>query len=77
MLAIRAAGLFDGFSETAVEQPVVLLDNGKIVSVQPHGEPPSHTEVVDLGDAWLMPGMIDAHLHLCFDASADPVAALA
>jgi imidazolonepropionase-like amidohydrolase len=77
MLAIRAAGLFDGSSETEVERPVVLLDGGKIVSIRPHGEPPSHIEVVDLGEAWLMPGMIDAHLHLCFDASADPVGALA
>jgi len=77
MLAIRAAGLFDGSSETAVQRPVVLLDAGKIVSIQPHGQPPSQMEVVDLGEAWLMPGMIDAHLHLCFDASADPVGALA
>jgi imidazolonepropionase-like amidohydrolase len=77
MLAIRAAGLFDGFSQTAVQQPVVLVDAGKIVSVQPHGLPPSDAEVVDLGEAWLMPGMIDAHLHLCFDAGTDPVGALA
>jgi len=48
MLAIRAAGLFDGSSQTAVQRPVVLLDAGKIVSIQPHGEPPSHTEAVDL-----------------------------
>src|SRR5262245_60087744 len=77
MLAIRAAGLFDGASETAVQRPVVLVDEGKIVSVRAHGVAPSDAEVVDLGEAWLMPGMIDAHLHLCFDAGTDPVGALA
>jgi imidazolonepropionase-like amidohydrolase len=77
MLAIRAAGLFDGISETVAQRPVVLVDAGKIVSVQPFGQPPSQVEVVDLGEAWLVPGLIDAHVHLCFDASADPVGALA
>lgn len=77
MLALRAAGLFDGHSPTSMIRPTVLVEAGKIVAVQEDGEPPSHAEVVDLGNAWLMPGMVDAHLHLCFDASADPVGALA
>jgi imidazolonepropionase-like amidohydrolase len=34
-------------------------------------------DVVDLGDATLLPGLIDTHVHLAFDSSADPVAALA
>jgi imidazolonepropionase-like amidohydrolase len=31
---------------------------------------------VDLGDATLLPGLIDVHQHLAFDASGDPVARL-
>lgn len=31
--------------------------------------------VLDFGpDAWLLPGLIDTHVHLVFDGSADPVA---
>lgn len=75
MLAIRAARLFDGVSETLVERPVVLTDNGKIVAIQQ--DLPEQGQVIDLGEAFLVPGMIDAHTHLCFDASIDPVSALA
>ena len=32
--------------------------------------------MLDLGDVTLLPGLIDAHVHLGFDASRDPVAQL-
>ena len=34
------------------------------------------TEMLDLGDVTLLPGLIDIHQHLAFDASDDPVAHL-
>ncbi len=34
-------------------------------------------ELVDLGDVTLLPGLIDVHQHLAFDASSDPVSQLA
>lgn len=76
MLAIRAARLFDGVSSTMLADPLVLVEHGQIVSVQAGGAPPPGTEVVDLGTATLLPGLIDAHLHLAFDASEDPVGRL-
>lgn len=33
-------------------------------------------EVLDPGDAYVMPGLIDAHLHLCFDSTDNPITAL-
>ncbi len=77
MLAIRAAWLFDGVSAAPVRRPVVLVEDGRVVSVLSGGEPPEHAQVVDLGEAHLIPGMIDSHLHLCFDAGTDVVGALA
>ncbi|WP_030437177.1 amidohydrolase family protein [Actinoplanes subtropicus] len=73
MLAIRAGRLFDGVDAAAVECPLVLIENGRILAVRSGTEPPAGAEVVDLGTATLLPGLIDSHAHLVFDASADPV----
>jgi imidazolonepropionase-like amidohydrolase len=77
MIAIRAGRLFDGVNARPVERPVVLIETGRIVAVLPGGQPPPDAQVVDLGAATLLPGLVDAHVHLVFDASLDPVAHLA
>lgn len=33
-------------------------------------------EIIDAGKDHVLPGLIDAHLHLCFDSSANPITAL-
>jgi imidazolonepropionase-like amidohydrolase len=76
VLGVRAGRLFDGAS-SVVEQPLVLIDGQRVVSVQAGAQPPAGTEVIDLGPATLLPGLIEAHLHLVFDASEDPVGRLA
>ena len=65
MLMVRAARLFDG--ERMVDQPNVLIDGGTIVDVSV--TVPADATTVDLGDATLLPGLIDCHQHLCFDGS--------
>lgn len=77
MLAIRAARLFNGVAAT--RDPLVLIDGERIVDVDMTGaaEPPTGAQLVDLGDVTLLPGLVDAHLHLALDASADPVGHLA
>lgn len=74
MLAIRAARLFDGVGPGLLPSPVVLVDGGRVVAVRSGGEPPPGADVVDLGGATLLPGLVDGHVHLAFDASADVVA---
>jgi imidazolonepropionase-like amidohydrolase len=50
------------------------IDNeGLIIDVRPRGTVASGAVVIDLGDVTLLPGLIDVHQHLAFDASADPV----
>jgi imidazolonepropionase-like amidohydrolase len=77
LTVIRAGSLFDGVSETLLADPVLVVDGPRIVAVDHGVEPPQGADVVDLAGATLLPGLIDTHIHLAFDASADPVAALA
>lgn len=72
LTALRAARLFDG--EHLVDDPVVVLDGDRVLSV---GAAVPGVEVTDLGDVTVLPGLIDTHVHLAFDASTDPVGALA
>jgi imidazolonepropionase-like amidohydrolase len=75
MLAIRAARAFDGVSAHLIERPLLLINDGRIMSVESgSAEPPVEADIADLGDTTLLPGLIDAHVHLGFDASRDPVA---
>lgn len=76
MFAIRAARLFDGVSSRLVERPAVMVDDGRIIEVRPGGAVPDLVDVVDLAGATLLPGLVDAHVHLIFDAGPDPVARL-
>ncbi len=77
MFAIRAAWLFDGVGSRLVERPAVLVEEGRIVAVHSGAPVPADLEVADFGQATLLPGLIDAHVHLAFDASPDPVGRLA
>jgi imidazolonepropionase-like amidohydrolase len=71
MLAIRAAQMFDGL--TLRGRPLVLIEGDRIADVDFTGaEPPARCELIDLAGATLLPGFIDTHMHLVFDASADP-----
>jgi imidazolonepropionase-like amidohydrolase len=76
LTALRAAWLFDGTGSVLIPDPVVVLDGTTIRAVSFGGSVPDGATVVDLAGATLLPGLIDTHVHLAFDASADPVANL-
>jgi imidazolonepropionase-like amidohydrolase len=78
MLAIRSARLFDGVADQLRVRPLILVDQGHITDVDTTGaEPPQGAALVDLGEATLLPGLVDSHSHLVLDASNDPVGHLA
>lgn len=66
---LKAARLFDGKSNSLVQPGLVVISEGKIQSVG--GAAPSGATVIDLGDATLLPGFIDAHTHLTMDFNPD------
>jgi imidazolonepropionase-like amidohydrolase len=67
-----------GAGEKAVTDAAVTVDAGRITYAGPRqGVGPDPGETVRLGDHMtLLPGLIDSHVHLAFDASSDPVAHL-
>lgn len=66
---LKAARLFDGKNDTLVQPGVVVVSGNKIQSIG--GPVPSAGTVIDLGDATLLPGFIDAHTHLTMDFNPD------
>lgn len=62
VVAVKAARLIDGTGAPARADVVVLVENGRIRSVG--GAIPAGARIVDLGDRTLLPGFIDAHVHL-------------
>ena len=60
---MRAGQVFDG--ERLVDLPTELVEDARVVAV---GESlPETVDVVDLGSATLLPGLVDCHQHLVFD----------
>lgn len=55
--------LIDGLSSTPRLDAVVLIEDDHIVAVGDRSIIPSGTEVIELGDATLLPGLINAHEH--------------
>jgi imidazolonepropionase-like amidohydrolase len=68
---IKAARMFDGKSGKVTSPGVVVVTDGKIAGSGASASVPTGSEVVDLGDATLMPGFIDAHTHLTMSDTYD------
>jgi imidazolonepropionase-like amidohydrolase len=66
----RARWIVDG-TGGPVHPGVVLLDGERIVDVIGPGAAPSDAEIEDLGEVAILPGLIDAHVHLIW-AGAEP-----
>ncbi len=68
---VRAARLYDGKSDTVVTPGVVVVSDGRIVGAGTRIDVPAGATVIELGDATLLPGLMDAHTHLSFESSLD------
>src|SRR5262245_48247499 len=71
VIALKAARIFDGKSNALMQDGVVVVEGDKIVDAGSNLPIPSSARVIDLGDATLCPGFMDAHTHLTSDFSGD------
>ncbi len=56
--------LFDGIHDEFYEGMKILVDGKNIAAIGPGIERPESAQVIDLSDAAVAPGMIDAHMHM-------------
>lgn len=63
-IVLKAARMYDGKSDRLVSPGVVVIIGKAIRSVGTNAAIPADAKVIDLGDATLLPGFIDAHTHL-------------
>ncbi|MEU8971267.1 amidohydrolase family protein [Streptomyces monashensis] len=77
---ITAGRVLLGPSATHVDDGAVLVSGGTIVAAGARDDVLAHTEpdcrTLEFPDATLLPGLIDCHVHLAFDAGPDPVTTL-
>jgi imidazolonepropionase-like amidohydrolase len=71
VVVLHAARMLDVAGEKIVTPGEVLVKGDRIVAVGAHVDRPAGAEVIDLGDATLMPGLIDAHVHLFLHVGAE------
>jgi imidazolonepropionase-like amidohydrolase len=68
--AIRAGTLIDPETGEAAKDQIILIEGGSISEIGPEVSIPTDAKLIDLTTQVVLPGLVDAHTHLC--SSIDP-----
>jgi len=76
-LVIRNSTLIDGLGRPPVESDCLMIEGTRIRSVGPlpagiELRDSKSVRVIDAAGQWIMPGLIDAHVHLSYGYSPVP-----
>src|SRR2546422_5321933 len=63
--AIKAGRLVDPDKGSVVRDRVIVIEGSRIKAVGPRLAIPGGARIIDLSDAVVLPGLFDAHTHLC------------
>lgn len=74
IVVLKAAQIIDGTGAEPIKNGVIVVTNNKITAVgtSANVKIPSGAKVIDLGNATLLPGFIDAHTHIVGRTLGDP-----
>jgi len=70
-IVLKAARVFTATSERVLAPGMVVVEGDHIARVGQNLPVPPGAQVIDLGDSTLLPGFIDAHVHLAMEMSDD------
>jgi imidazolonepropionase-like amidohydrolase len=65
-VAIRAARMLDVRQGRLIENPVVIIEGDKVSQAGANLSIPTGTDIINLGNVTLLPGLIDAHTHITY-----------
>ncbi len=70
-IVLKAARVFTSTSDRPLAPGMVVIEGDHITQVGQNLAVPPNAQVIDLGDSTLLPGFIDAHVHLSLEMSDD------
>lgn len=66
IVALRAGHVIDPGTGRVLQDQVIVVRGDRIAEMGPSVGVPADAEVIDLSRAWVLPGLMDAHVHLTF-----------
>ena len=61
--AYQGASLVDGTNTGVIENATIVVQDDRFIAVGQDSEIPEGAEIVDVSGKWIVPGLIDAHIH--------------
>jgi imidazolonepropionase-like amidohydrolase len=71
VIAIKAGKLVDPEKGTTAANQIILVRGRKIEAVGANVQIPADAQIIDLSKSTIMPGLFDAHTHLCMTVKKD------